>query len=766
MRPVLETLLCHRYPDLFRQTELPMTQTCMCWGFTHQDGWFAIIDALAETIAEIDPTAEARQVKEKLGTLRFYCDSALEAVDDAIVAAEEFSGRVCEETGALGRLISLDGWLQTRSAEKIAQLDARPGSERRRPNPETDADLEDVPGSQRRPTLEARLQMTTATAIESLKRRHPRTFAQTKQMAFPARFYDLIDVAAGLISNPLYGPRHSDQPRIAIDRVSWNRLDGLRIDPSFISIRRYAKAAVAAEAAAQAAAPDLRADTNASEAAENDATAHTRSDRGADPKAVAGINAAVTDALRGIGFAFDEPNEDASTNRSATDRNAIAAAPRAGAAGSDRATNPDVGASDPDTAGADPDTAGADPDTAGADPDTAGVGRSLSADPSSPDEPAAEGNGSPADQNTADQDEAAADARERVSKLTKELAGQIQAVISFVTAMSLRMDPETGSCGPVDAQGRLILPEHAGPKAPDLLDHTRQVSAILTQFDRGWDYRPHVFCKNRIRPSLEVREHIAGSIRAGTTKVLLPRIYRRPSRRFPIPGFDQARYQIVFALAEQHGWHIALPVEMGQFFMGRGSRPTTLWIDRFFYDQPTERRFDTEPPFTLLPAQDNRIFELNAASQAVFQHIQLHPEATDEALLDDARFAASSWLAEPALKTGLAQDLNAGRLKGKEAFLAHAILWTAQTLPPVQSRAPAGFDPALHEDKAPRIYGWSIEKGRDGELYLRADHIENHPEIGSQEGLRRSTNLVWYDLQSGWARTRSRYYRLIGEQRR
>ena len=761
MRPVLETLLCRRYPDLFRQTELPMTETCMCWGFTHHDGWFAIIDALAETISEIDPEAEATQVKEKFGTLRFYCDATSDPADEAITAAEHFSGRVCEESGALGRMTVSGGWVRTMSAEKIARLQAQPGLEHRKPEPETVADLDEGDGRLQL-RLEERLQLTPATAIESLTRRHPGAFARTRVLHFPPRFYDLLDVALRLICDPK--SRHKLPDRIGIDRVSWNRLDGLLIVPSFISIRRYAEAVVAAQVAAQAAAADSMADADAltpnpaaDAGMDNDADSHTGDTAQAEPRATAktaaGINAAITDALRGIGFAVDESSEASSAALDATYLD-----PKAGTA------SPDMAGAEPGAASADPEpnAAGATgPDAGASNPEMAGAARPLSADPSGPD-----GSAAAQDGYSVDPDNATADQRERAAKLAKELAGRILAVTSFVTAMSLRMDPETGSCGPVDAQGRLIMPEPAGPQAPDLLDRTRQVGAILSQFDRGMDYRPHVFCKALIKPSLEVREHVARSIRAGTTKVLLPHIYSRPSRNFPIPGFDQARHQIAFALAEQHGWHIALPVEMGQFFMGRRSRPTTGRIDRFVYDQASERRFDIDPPFTLLPARDHRIFELNPASQAVFQHIQLHAEATDEALLDDAHFAASSWLANPVLKTGLAQDLNAGRLKGKEAFLAHAILWTAQALPMAQDHAPGSFDPAAHEADAARIYGWAIETDHDGELYLRANHIENHPEIKSQNGLGRSTAIVWYDLTIGWARTRSRYYKLIGEPRR
>ena len=77
MNPELESKLFSKYPKIFRQKDLSMQETCMCWGIEHGDGWYKIIDILCYLLqGDINnnnyPQIEAVQVKEKFGTLRFY----------------------------------------------------------------------------------------------------------------------------------------------------------------------------------------------------------------------------------------------------------------------------------------------------------------------------------------------------------------------------------------------------------------------------------------------------------------------------------------------------------------------------------------------------------------------------------------------------------------------------------------------------------------------------------------------------------------------
>lgn len=167
MNAELDKKLVQKYPKLFAQRNLPMSQTAMCWGFQHGDGWFHIIDNLCGLIqSHIDHSAKVRkeaiaynkmlddakkgkwgrfneyykaflrtpndpwvaarradvatdeprivypeveqvqvtQVKEKFGTLRFYYSGGDEYISGAVVMAEAMSGTTCETCGSPGHI--------------------------------------------------------------------------------------------------------------------------------------------------------------------------------------------------------------------------------------------------------------------------------------------------------------------------------------------------------------------------------------------------------------------------------------------------------------------------------------------------------------------------------------------------------------------------------------------------------------------------------------------------------------------------------------
>jgi len=76
MKEELENIIFSKFPDMFEERKLPMTQTCMCWGLEAPTGWFYLIYGLCSELdrlgKEYDFTVVAEQVKEKYGTLRFY----------------------------------------------------------------------------------------------------------------------------------------------------------------------------------------------------------------------------------------------------------------------------------------------------------------------------------------------------------------------------------------------------------------------------------------------------------------------------------------------------------------------------------------------------------------------------------------------------------------------------------------------------------------------------------------------------------------------
>ncbi len=114
----LQQRLYDRFPALYRQKDLPMSQTCMCWGMECDDGWFDLIWmlslALEDEAKTSGATIEAMQVKEKFGGLRFYTGPCTERGYTLIGLAEGMSVRTCEVCGKHGRTCVRGGsWLKT-----------------------------------------------------------------------------------------------------------------------------------------------------------------------------------------------------------------------------------------------------------------------------------------------------------------------------------------------------------------------------------------------------------------------------------------------------------------------------------------------------------------------------------------------------------------------------------------------------------------------------------------------------------------------------
>lgn len=79
-------------------------------------GWSAIIDRLHRELLVLDREYELLQVKEKLGTLRFYAEFRPEVrqVCQALIdSAETESALTCERCGAPGRLRTQRRWQLT-----------------------------------------------------------------------------------------------------------------------------------------------------------------------------------------------------------------------------------------------------------------------------------------------------------------------------------------------------------------------------------------------------------------------------------------------------------------------------------------------------------------------------------------------------------------------------------------------------------------------------------------------------------------------------
>jgi hypothetical protein len=140
VREELDQQLCEKYPLMFKNRNAPMTETCMCWGFEHGDGWYQIINNLCANIQshidwshksnawdlkwneehpdeqrpvrEIVPQVVVDQVKEKFGTLRFYYSGGDDTIDGMVRMAESMSAVMCEKCGAPAETRS-PGWVRT-----------------------------------------------------------------------------------------------------------------------------------------------------------------------------------------------------------------------------------------------------------------------------------------------------------------------------------------------------------------------------------------------------------------------------------------------------------------------------------------------------------------------------------------------------------------------------------------------------------------------------------------------------------------------------
>ena len=128
MNQELDDYLCTTYPKLFSERNLPMSKTCMCWGFGCGDGWFNIINQLCQNIqchldwknqdGEVVPQVVVSQVKEKFGTLRFYYMGGDDIIDGMVRMAESMSGVTCEGCGNIATTSEVDedgtmGWIRT-----------------------------------------------------------------------------------------------------------------------------------------------------------------------------------------------------------------------------------------------------------------------------------------------------------------------------------------------------------------------------------------------------------------------------------------------------------------------------------------------------------------------------------------------------------------------------------------------------------------------------------------------------------------------------
>ena len=131
MKEELQTELFKKYPEIFKEKDLPMSKTCMCWGIACDDGWYKIIENVCSKLQAIKNLVGlqviAKQVKEKYGGLCFYygCEGNskdidkqwIEIVDNIVSQAENKSYTICEICGDFGELCVKGLWYKTLCTE-------------------------------------------------------------------------------------------------------------------------------------------------------------------------------------------------------------------------------------------------------------------------------------------------------------------------------------------------------------------------------------------------------------------------------------------------------------------------------------------------------------------------------------------------------------------------------------------------------------------------------------------------------------------------
>lgn len=100
--------LYSEFPELYRGKKRPISESSMSYGFAYGDGWFDLIYKLSKEIVEYCQSnnieiPEVRQVKEKLGTLKFYLNIRDQYICNIFEEVEIISAKTCEICGKDGK---------------------------------------------------------------------------------------------------------------------------------------------------------------------------------------------------------------------------------------------------------------------------------------------------------------------------------------------------------------------------------------------------------------------------------------------------------------------------------------------------------------------------------------------------------------------------------------------------------------------------------------------------------------------------------------
>jgi hypothetical protein len=99
MSPELEQKLFDKYPKLFVQRKLPMTQTAMCWGIETGDGWYTILDRLCN---QIQHTVDWKRKQRAQDLIHHRAiKRAIKGDKSALIRYHSYRGKVTDHTHKL-----------------------------------------------------------------------------------------------------------------------------------------------------------------------------------------------------------------------------------------------------------------------------------------------------------------------------------------------------------------------------------------------------------------------------------------------------------------------------------------------------------------------------------------------------------------------------------------------------------------------------------------------------------------------------------------
>lgn len=245
----------------------------------------------------------------------------------------------------------------------------------------------------------------------------------------------------------------------------------------------------------------------------------------------------------------------------------------------------------------------------------------------------------------------------------------------------------------------------------------------------------------------DARQHIAYLLRSRNAIFVASGVYGIP--RLLSPSTYPPEHICAAAIAHQNGWRLGIPLSVARYMVGIAERPISA--SEIPYDQDSERAYK-RVGLRLIPG-DKTVLGMTPAGQAVALGL---PSDVSLPGIHELAINAEILRSEPVMKSWLQEDLAAGRLKDHQEEFARVVLRADPS--EFLTRAPTTFTPP--DTPTASIDRWRIVVKPGRPAVLSARKISGHPSICDGDSLEWSSPLIWIDERQGWARTRSRLYRL------